>query len=115
MEVLYFPTERTSAKVGELLADDHVFLGYVNGSEWATVTGRGKIVDDKAKNKELWNPLWKNWFTGPDDPNMVLIAVTPELAEYWDSASRAIVLAKMAYTAVTGQKTQIGEHAKLAL
>ncbi|MDB5325409.1 MAG: pyridoxamine 5-phosphate oxidase-related FMN-binding protein [Phycisphaerales bacterium] len=115
METFYFPTERNSAKVGELAADDHVFLGYVSGSEWATVTGRGKILDDKAKNKELWSSLWKNWFSGPEDPNMVLIAVTPEMAEYWDSASRAIVLAKMAYTAVTGQKTQVSEHAKLAL
>lgn len=115
MDTFYFPTQRNSPKIEELKADDHVFLGYVSGSEWATVSGRGTIVDDKAKNRELWTSLWKNWFEGPDDPNMVLIAVKPESAEYWDSASRAVVLAKMAFTAVTGKKTEVSEHAKLSL
>lgn len=115
MATFYFPTERDSAKLKELAKDDRVFLGYVSGSDWASVSGRGRVVDDKAKNRELWTDLWKNWFDGPDDPKMVLIAVTPELGEYWDSANRAVVLAKMAYTAVTGQKTQVSDHAKLVL
>ena len=115
MRTIYFPTQRDSAKLAELAKDDRVFLGYVSGSDWASITGRGRVVDDKAKNRELWTDLWKNWFDGPDDPKMVLIEVTPELGEYWDSASRAVVLAKMAYTAVTGQKTEVGDHAKLAL
>jgi general stress protein 26 len=114
-DVFYFPTDRNSPKVQELAKDDRVFLGYVSGSDWASITGRGRIVDDKAKNREVWTDLWKNWFEGPDDPKMVLIAVTPELGEYWDSANRAVVLAKMAYTAVTGQKTQVSDHAKLSL
>lgn len=115
METFYFATDRHSGKVDELAADDRVFLGYVSGSDWATVTGRGKVIDDRAKAHELWTDLWKNWFDGPDDPKLVLIAVTPELAEYWDSANRAVVLAKMAFTAVTGTKTEVSDHAKLSL
>lgn len=115
LTILYFATERNSAKVKELAADDRVFLGYVSGNDWASISGRGRIVDDKAKNNELWSPLWKNWFTGPEDPNMVLIAVTPETGEYWDADSKVVVAAKMAYTAVTGNKTVVGDHGKVAL
>lgn len=115
LAVLYFPTERNSAKVTELANDDRVFLGYVTGGEWASISGQGRIVDNKAKNKELWTPLWKNWFSGPDDPNMVLIEVRPVTGEYWDADSKVVVAAKMAYTAVTGKKTEVGEHGKVAI
>ena len=63
----------------------------------------------------MYTALWKDWFDGPDDPKLVLIAVTPEQAEYWDSHSRVITVAKMAFTAVTGKKTDMGEHAKVSL
>ena len=115
LQTFWFASERESGKIAEIRQDDRVFLGYASGADWASITGRGRVVDDKAKNRELWTDLWKNWFDGPEDPNMVLIAVTPEIAEYWDSASRVTVLAKMAYTAVTGQKTQVSDHAKVTI
>ncbi len=114
---LWFASQKDSGKVEELQSDDRVFLGYNNtsGSEWATVNGRGRIVTDRAKIKELWSPIWKNWFEGPDDPNLVLIEVEPDSAEYWDSGSKAIQMLKFAMTAVTGKKVDSGEHAKVGL
>lgn len=114
---IYFATQRSSGKVDELNVDDRVFLGYVNGSgaEWASITGRGRIVDDRALIRELWNPMWKNWFTGPEDPEITLIEVTPEQAEYWDAGSRLVQMAKFAFTALTGKAVDEGEHAKVAL
>lgn len=115
LDTIYFATDRDSPKVKEIAADDRVFLGYASGADWASLSGRAKIVDDRAKARELWTDLWKNWFDGPDDPKLTLIAVKPESGEYWDSASRAVVLAKMAVTAVTGVKTEVGDHAKVSL
>ena len=115
LDTFWFATDRNSPKIAELKTDDRVFLGYVNGSDWATVTGRGQVVDDRSKSRELWTDLWKNWFDGPDDPKLVLIAVTPTTAEYWDAANRAVVLAKMAFTAVTGKRTDVSDHAKVSL
>ena len=68
---IWFATSRSSAKVDELARDDRVFLGYTNasGSEWAAVSGRARTVDDRAKVEQLWEPMWKNWWTGPDDPD----------------------------------------------
>ena len=114
---IYFASHKSSAKVDELKADTHVYLGYTNasGSEWASINGRGRALNDRAKIKQLWSPIWKNWFDGPDDPNLILIEVTPEHGEYWDSGSKALSLVKFAYTAVTGSKTDEGDHAEVRL
>jgi len=114
---LYFSNARDSGKTREIKNDDHVFLGYSNssGAEWVCINGRARVVDDRAKIKELWNPIWKNWFKGPDDPNLVLIEVTPESAEYWDSGSQVIEMFKFAIAAVTGKHMDEGEHERVNL
>ena len=112
---LWFATDRTSGKVEELAADNRVFLGYSSASQWASVTGRAVVVDDREKIKALWSPIWKNWFQGPDDPKLTLIRVEPEEAEYWDGGSGIVTMAKLAFTAVTGKTVSPGEHARLKL
>jgi general stress protein 26 len=115
--VIYFATQRRSGKVEEIERDSQVYLGYTNptGSEWASVNGTARVVDNRAKIKELWSPVWKNWFEGPDDPNLVLIEVTPDTGEYWDNGSKALQLVKFAITAVTGKRLSEGEHAEVKL
>ena len=116
-DTIWFATQRDSEKVHEIAADSHVYLGYSNasGSGWASVNGTARVVQDKEKANELWNPFWKNWFEGPHDPKLVLIQVTPHSAEYWDEGSRIVQLAKFAYTAVTGNRVDEGEHARVQL
>jgi general stress protein 26 len=114
-EVIWFATKRSSAKIDELQHDSRVFLGYQkSGTEWATVNGRARVVDDRAKAHELWSPLWRNWFTDADDPDLVLIQVTPESAEYWDSGNKLVAMVKFAVGAVTEPMDQ-GDHQKLAM
>ncbi|HVT88438.1 MAG TPA: pyridoxamine 5'-phosphate oxidase family protein [Tepidisphaeraceae bacterium] len=113
---LFFATERDSVKVDELAQSNRVLLSYNSGgSTWATVNGHARIVDDRNKIKELWSPLWKNWFSGPDDPTLTLICVTPEEAEYWDGGSRIGVLTKLALAALTGKKMNEGENERVQL
>lgn len=117
LESIWFASERHSGKIEQIQQNPHVFVGYTNhsGSEWASLNGQARIVDDAAKKKQLWSPVWKNWFEGPEDPNMVLIEVKPGAAEYWDSGSRVVQMAKFAVTAVTGAKTDPGEHGKVKI
>jgi general stress protein 26 len=110
---IWFATQ-ADAKVAEIKDDDHVYLGYAKSSEWVSVTGRARVVRDKQKAKDLWSPLWRNWFGGPDDPNLMLIEVTPESAEYWDNGSRVFALAAMATAAVTGKHVPTGENDRVA-
>jgi len=112
---IWFASRRDSGKIAEIRQDQHVLLGYTNasGSEWASVNGTATLVEDRAKVKELWNAFWKNWFDGPDDPNILLIRVTPRSAEYWDSGSQAITLIKFALASVTGKKFDDGVNERV--
>ena len=49
-------------------------------------------MDDPAKARELWSPFLKAWFPqGLDDPDLVLIRVEVESAEFWDVASKKMM------------------------
>ena len=112
LKAVWFATRRDSTLISEIRDDKKVILGYTNstGSEWASVSGKASLVADQAKIKELWSPIWKNWFEGPDDPNILLIRVTPTSAEYWDSGSAAFTMIKLVLSAVTGKHFNEGEH-----
>lgn len=84
---LWLFTSRDSGKVREIEADSRV---HVHGQEgWknsVVLTGRATVVEDRAMIREIWKPSFKAWFPdGAEDPNIVLLHVTGEQAEYWDN------------------------------
>jgi general stress protein 26 len=74
-------------------------------SDFLSVVGTAVISTDKAKIKELWNPILKAWFTeGEDDPRITVIEVTPQDGYYWDNKhGNAIAFLKTAVGAAIGQ------------
>ena len=57
-----------------------------------SLSGRAEVVHDASKAEELWNPIYKAWFPkGLDDPNLVLLKIKTERAEFWDSPSGKVV------------------------
>ena len=60
------------------------------------------------------NPTFEAWFDGKDDPNIRLLKLTPEEAHYWDSGKNKLVtFLKMATSAITGIKTDVGKEGDL--
>ena len=62
-------------------------MAYASTSKntYVSVAGNARIVDDRAKVEALWSPAMKLFFPGgKDDPNLRLIHVQAESAEYWD-------------------------------
>jgi general stress protein 26 len=118
---LWFFTWVDSAKVHEIEHDQHVNLAYVNPSDevYVSVSGRARLVRDQAKVNELWSPIHKAWFPkGVDDPNLGLLRVDVEKAEYWDSPSSKVVqLIGFAKAIVTGKPygEEAGEHEKVRM
>jgi general stress protein 26 len=116
---LWFFTARNTGKVDEIRDDQHVAVSYADpkAQTYVYVTGTAHVVDDRAKAEELWNPIAKAWFDGPDDPELVLLHVHPEQAEYWDAPhgriAQAIALGKRI---VTGDNARdLGDTGRLAL
>ncbi|GAB3197532.1 general stress protein 26 [Pontibacter aydingkolensis] len=116
--VLWFFTGYESGKSHEIKDNDaHVNLSYAEPDDelYVSVSGRATLTRDKQKIDELWNPTLKAWFpNGKDDPNVGLIKVTIDKAEYWDAPNSKLVhLYGMAKAAITGEKTKPGDNEKI--
>lgn len=84
---LWFVITADSPKVAEIALDPRVNVAYASPSKntYVSVAGRARIVDDRAKIEALWSPAMKLFFPGgKDDPNLRLIHVRADSAEYWD-------------------------------
>lgn len=115
---LLFLTGEDSGKVHEIEDDAEVALTYVAPKHtFLTLSGRASILNDRGLIERLWNPSYKAWFPeGKEDPNIRVLRVVVDQAEYWDAPSNAIVRnVKILARAVTGGKTRVGEHARVTL
>jgi general stress protein 26 len=115
---LWFFGVRGSELADEVAADARVGLAYAdNGSgTYAYVVGRGYLREDRAKIDELWNPIHKAWYSGPDDPDLQLIEVQLKTAEYWDSPDVGVVrFLGVLRAAVTSDEHEVGEHGEVSV
>jgi general stress protein 26 len=110
---MWFLTRHSSEKVDEIRDDQHILLTFANdgSSKYVALKGRARVNQDKAKIHELWNDHYKAWFPkGEDDPDIAVLAVDVQAADYWEATGMKIVMmAKYAYAAATGQKVALGE------
>ncbi len=116
---LWFFTSRSSGKIRSIESDQHVNVSYASPSDqvFISVSGRASIITDHHKFDEFWSPLYKAWFPlGLEDPDLILLRVHVESAEYWDSPSNMIVkLVGFAKAILTGHPVSMGEHRKVNL
>lgn len=87
---LWFFTSREAHKVAEIGREHQVNLSYADprSGRYVSVSGRAAAVDDRERVRELWSDDVAAYFPkGVDDPNLLLIRVTPERAEYWESGA----------------------------
>lgn len=114
---LWFFTRASSPKVDEIEQEHHVNVSYAapNKQRYVSVSGRARLVRDKNKIKELWSPILKAWFPeGLDDPDLALLKVAVEQAEYWDSPSSTVAqLVGFVKAVATGKTYQPGENEKI--
>jgi general stress protein 26 len=114
---LWFFTRTDTDKVEALRGDKRVCVSYADpdGQRYVSVTGIGDLIRSEAKARELWNPLYKAWFPqGLDDPNLVLIKVLVEDAEYWHAPEgRMVQLLGFAKAAITGEQYQTAGHREI--
>ncbi len=91
---IWFLTSRTAAKAGEVRDRRQVNVSYASPQLdcYVSICGIATLVDDAERARELWNESYEPWFPkGLGDPDLVLIRVQAEEAEYWDPATRRMV------------------------
>ena len=84
---LYFATSLNSAKIRDIEMDPRVMLTMQEGSVYVSLSGMAQLSTDRGLIDRLWSEAWRVWFPeGKDDPNIVIVRVEPEEAEYWDNS-----------------------------
>jgi general stress protein 26 len=80
----WFFISRSSEQAGDVTARPRVNLSFDGATDWLSVAGTATLVDDRSLVQEMWNPVVEAWFPdGPHDPDVVLLRVEAESAEYW--------------------------------
>lgn len=90
----------------EIQVDTHVHLALQKGTIYLSINGMATLVHDRSKVHELWDNSFEMWFSeGMYDPSLVLIAVEPIDAEYWDNHGwrKVKTLYRAAKAIVTGK------------
>ncbi|PWW08706.1 general stress protein 26 [Paenibacillus cellulosilyticus] len=102
---LWFLTKKDTSKFHELLHNKQVNVAYA-GHSFVSIRGEAELVESVEKIKQFWNPVYEKMLeTNYDDPNLVLIRVTADAAEYWDSGNK-FKMAKFLFHRLLGQNTE---------
>lgn len=116
---LWFFTAASSLKVDELQDHRQVNLNYADpkGNRYVSVSGTASVFRDRAKEEELWSPIYKAWFPkGLDDPDLLLLRVAVDEAEYWDApSSKMVQVVGFVRALVTGKQYEPGDHGHVTM
>jgi general stress protein 26 len=114
---VYFLTDARRHKDEEIARNPGVNLSFADaGSQkYVSVTGSPAVSNDRAKIKQLFSTPAKAWWDSAEDPNIRVLKITPDDAEFWDTPGSVISYVKMATAAVTGSRPEIGNNRKVAL
>ncbi|HJE51149.1 MAG TPA: pyridoxamine 5'-phosphate oxidase family protein [Tessaracoccus flavescens] len=91
-----------------------VNLSVIDGGTYLSISGRCHVERDVAKKRELWNRINEAYADDPEDPNNIILEVTAESGEYWDSGNTVTQLFGIAKAAITGNKPD-GDHGTVQL
>jgi general stress protein 26 len=114
---IYFLTDAKRHKDEEIARNPSINLSFADaGSQkYVSVSGTASVGNDRAKIKELFSTPAKAWWDNADDPNIRVLKIAPDDAEFWDSPGSVISYVKMAAAVVTGKRPDLGDNRKVAL
>ncbi|OIU70273.1 pyridoxamine 5'-phosphate oxidase family protein [Rossellomorea aquimaris] len=80
---LYTPTSKETHKTEEIEENPnvHILLGYEGegyGDIFVEIQGKASIEESQDYKDKLWNSHMEKWFDGKDDPNYIVLKITPD-------------------------------------
>ena len=114
---MWFFTGEGTSQVAHIGADPRVNVSFGQRTEWVSVAGTAEVVRDREKIRELWNQAVEAWFPdGPDTPEVVLLRVDSDSAEYWTSpGGTAATVLQWVKSKVTHSRMNVGESGTVEL
>ncbi len=102
---LWFFTDRNSPKVRDVTNNPRVNVVYMKSASesYLSVVGTATIDNDRDRMRAMWSAWMRSWFDSADDPNLCLMRIDVEDAEYWDTPGGKVAsLMSLVKGAITG-------------
>ncbi len=101
----------------EIAREPQVNLSFADAGDrkFVSLSGRAEVSNDRAKIRELFGTAAKAYWDNADDPNIRVLKVVPEEAEFWDSSGKLVGAIKMAAAAATGTRPDMGDNRKVSM
>ncbi|HEV7636408.1 MAG TPA: pyridoxamine 5'-phosphate oxidase family protein [Bradyrhizobium sp.] len=114
---IYFLTDARRHKDEEIARDANVNLSFADpGSQkYVSLSGTAAISNDRARTKQLFSTPAQAWWDSAEGPNIRVLKIMPDDAEYWDSPGSVISYVKMAAAAVSGTRPDLGDNRKASM
>ena len=104
---LWFFTSSPTGKTADIEVNRQVNMAYAlpKDGSYVSIAGTAELVTDKEKIKELWKPILKAWFPeGIEQPDLALLKVKMDSAEFWDEPKGKMVeMFKVVKAAISGE------------
>jgi general stress protein 26 len=87
---IWFFTNASTHKVFEIKNSQQVNVSFTSSDKqrYISISGIAELVKDLNKMQELWKPELQAWFPqGLNEPDIALLKITINRADYWDSQS----------------------------
>jgi general stress protein 26 len=114
---MWFFTSANSSQVAHIRANPAVNVAFGQRTEWVSVAGTAEVVTDRQLIHDKWNQVVEAWFPdGPDTPEVVLLHVDSDSAEYWTSpGGTAATVLQWIKSKVTHSRMSVGESGTVEL
>lgn len=114
---MWFFTSANTSQVAHLRANPAVNVSFGKHTEWVSVAGTAEVVTDRQLIHDMWNQVVDAWFPdGPDTPEVVLLHVDSDSAEYWTSpGGTAATVLQWIKSKVTNSRMSVGESGTVEL
>jgi general stress protein 26 len=90
---LYTATNRHTHKVEDISQNPsvHILLGNEEHSwhdSYMEIEARAELTDDSTLKERCWDEHLREWLDGPNDPNYVVLKLTPEKIRIFEEAGK---------------------------
>jgi len=114
---MWFFTGLGTSQVAHVRNDPRVNVSFGKNTEWVSVAGNAEVVTDRQIIRDMWNQTVEAWFPdGPETPEVCLLRVDSESAEYWTSpGGAAATVLQWVKSKVTHSRMSVGESGTVDL
>jgi general stress protein 26 len=94
---VYFTTNTSSPKIGQIVKNPKVSVYYCRPSEFRglMLSGEMEIVTERAEKEKVWQEGWRMYYPGGvHDPDHTVLRLSPKTAKYYHALSSHIFFLK---------------------